>query len=245
METREACLKQFSSPTGKVVLQQLSKLYKALVWEGFILLAVAADKEKKSRTQTKTVSGTSISMPKDSSSGHQVSSSHAQDESAQGSTAVDSSGTESSAVETMDTSAPLPTIPSGELSQSGSTGLASDEVVSKLSLGGVRNKKEQPWLLVESLKHLTPLLTITSRVGRSLAELMNLLIRIAITPLIRNPHRRERYRDDIYVPTSEDALQICDEVTLLLVDSLKWEVPMPQACSQAMESPIRDWLFAG
>ena len=238
METREACLKQFSSPTGKVVLQQLSKLYKALVWEGFILLAVAADKEKRSRTQTKTESGTSISMPKDSCSGHQVSSSRAQDE--QGSTATDFS-----AVETMDTSAPLPTMPSGELTQTGSTGLASNEVVSKLSLGGVHNKKEQPWLLVESLKHLTPLLTITSRVGRSLAELMNLLIRIAITPLIRNPHRRERYRDDIYVPTSEDALQICDEVTLLLVDSLKWEVPMPQACSQAMESPIRDWLFAG
>lgn len=229
-----------------MVLQQLSKLYKALVWEGFILLAVAADKEKKSRAQTKTQSDTSISM---SSSGRQESSSHTQTESSetvQGSTAIDSSGhAEPSTVETMDTSAPLSTNLSGEPSQTGSTGLASDEVVSKLSPGGVRNEKEQPWVLVESLKHLTPLLTITSRVGRSLAELMNLLIRIAITPLIRNPHRRDRYRDDVYVPPSEDALQICDEVTLLLVDSLKWEVPMPRACSQAMESPIRDWLFAG
>ena len=132
--------------------------------------------------------------------------------------------------ETMDTSTAKDTTfatPGGEL------------VISKLL-----TSEDKSWTLVDSLKHLTPLLTLTSRVGCSLAEFINLLIRIAITPLVRNPHR-SRYRDDPYVAPSEDALQICDEVTLLLIDSLQWEVPMPTACEQAMRSPIKDWLFAG
>ena len=104
-----------------------------------------------------------------------------------------------------------------------------------------------PSILVESLKQLTPLLTITSRVGRSLAELMSLLIRLSTSPLHR-AHRRGVGHPLIvhsYQEPAKEAIQVCMEVTNLLVDSLKWEVPMPQACSSAMHSPIRDWLFAG
>lgn len=239
METREACLKQFSSPSGKTVLQQFSKLYRALVWEGFILLAVAADEEKKSRGKVNVQSDTD-NLPSQNSNTKIISNTERDSlDSTQVSITIDSSNHS----ETMDTSTPLHGMTAG---LSFRFDAASDEVISKLSpSAGVHKEEKQPWVSVESLKHLTPLLSITSRVGRSLAELTNLLVRIAITPLIRNPHRRERYREDNYVPPSEDALKICDEVAMLLVDSLKWEVPMPQACSQAMESPIRDWLFAG
>ncbi|XP_064399727.1 E3 ubiquitin-protein ligase HUWE1-like isoform X3 [Halichondria panicea] len=195
LETREACLKQFASVLGKEVLGQLSQLYRALVWEVFILLAVAADEEKKKREKK-------------------------------------------SDVENMDTSS------STKDADSSASTLLSEEVISKLSPAGGNMSCDQPQLLVDSLKHITPLLTITSKVGRSLAEFMNLLIRISITPLVRNPHR-SRFRDDPYVAPSEDALQICDKVTLLLVESLQWEVPSPSKCEQAMRSPIKDWLFNG
>ncbi len=194
LETREACLKHFASDLGKVVLGQLSKLYRALVWEGFILLAVAADEEKTKRDKKSEVEKMDTSSTKDSDC------------------------TTSIAVR--------------------------EKVVSKLSPANGGAKSGSSWSFVDSLKHLTPLLTLTSRVGRSLAEFMNLLIRISITPLIRHPHR-SRYRDDPYVPPSEDALQICDEVTLLLVDSLQWMVPLPSQCEPAMRSPIKDWLFNG
>lgn len=142
LESREACLKQFASTLGKEVLGQLSQLYRALVWEGFILLAVAADEEKKKREK------------------------HLEVEKMDTSTAKDADSTASTLV--------------GE-----------EEIVSKLSPAGGNHS----WQLVKSLKHLTPLLMLTSRVGRSLAEFMNLLIRICITPLVRNPHR-SRYRDE-------------------------------------------------
>jgi hypothetical protein len=48
-----------------------------------------------------------------------------------------------------------------------------------------------------------------------------------------------------YHEPAREAIEVCQDVTNLLVDSLKWEVPMPEACSSAMQSPIRDWLFAG
>ena len=106
---------------------------------------------------------------------------------------------------------------------------------------------QHPSILVESLKQLTPLLTITSRVGRSLAELMSLLVRLSTSPLHRT-HRRGVGHPLIvhsYQEPAKEAIEVCMEVTNLLVDSLKWEVPMPEACSSAMQSPIRDWLFAG
>lgn len=194
LETREACLKQFASVLGKEVLGQLSRLYRALVWEGFILLAVAADEEKKKREKK-------------------------------------------SEVEKMDTSSTKDTDCITSI-------VVGEEVISKLSPASGKVTSDSSWPSVDSLKHLTPLLTLTSRVGRSLAEFMNLLIRISITPLVRNPHR-SRYRDDPYVAPSDDALQICDEVTLLLVESLQWTVPLPSLCEQAARSPIKDWLFDG
>lgn len=119
-------------------------------------------------------------------------------------------------------------------------------VASKLS-GTTSTTPSTPSILVQSLKQLTPLLTITSHVGRSLAELMSLLVRISTSPLHR-PHRRgpgHSFLMHSYHPPSTEAIAVCMEVTNLLVDSLNWEVPRPLAYCAAMQSPISDWLFAG
>ena len=103
-----------------------------------------------------------------------------------------------------------------------------------------------PSILVESLKQLTPLLSVTSRVGRSLADLMNLLVRLSTCPHQRSFRRGgHTVTAHGYLETSKDAITVCMEITNLLSDSLLWEVPMPHSCSSAMQSPIRDWLFAG
>lgn len=237
VESRALCVKHWSSSLGISVLQQLSRLYRALVWEGFIVLAVAADEEQTSGD--KTDSKTAISVPvSDEASG-----SHSQTttvELSSTSTQPSSQDAGVSAVETMDTTAAtVSSQTSATVSQQ-----EGEEVVSKLSSG---KQQHQPLILVESLKKLTPLLTITSRVGRSLAELMSLLVRLSTSPLHRS-HRRgagHALGMAIYQPPSDEAISVCKEVTNLLVDSLKWEVPMPQACSSAMQPPIRDWLFAG
>lgn len=210
----------WASACGKTVLCQLSELYRALVWEGFILLAVAAGEEK---SPVDPSSGTTVAPPSPA----------AMELSAQGSEVVPDV-----------VSAP----PDNTTTESAASASKSGPQDSQTSGPAPSEQLPQhPSILVESLKQLTPLLTITSRVGRSLAELMSLLIRLSTSPLHRT-HRRGVGHPLIvhgYQEPAKEAIEVCMEVSNLLVDSLKWEVPMPQACSSAMQSPIRDWLFAG
>ena len=207
----------WASSVGKTVLHQLSELYRALVWEGFILLAVAAEEEhtpKSNPAPTNQEGGGTGQVPME--------------------------------VEGVGPSNP-PVIPSVMLEPPADPTTTGDAPVPKPLPLADSDQLQHPSILVESLKQLTPLLTITSRVGRALAELMSLLIRLSTSPLHR-AHRRGVGHPLInhgYQEPAKEAIEVCMEVTNLLVDSLKWEVPMPQACSSAMHSPIRDWLFAG
>lgn len=240
-ESRLLCVNHWASPIGKTVLNQLSDLYRALVWEGFILLAVAAGKDSSSA------------------------------DSNNGDASKEPSGAPPSP-QAMELEGGVPVVPGSEVpivvvdmpeevggvtatdpaasahEQQESPG-SEDVVASKPCLPVVPPDQvsQHPSILVESLKQLTPLLTITSRVGRSLAELMSLLVRLSTSPLHR-VHRRGMGHPLImhsYQEPAKEAIGVCMQVSNLLVDSLKWEVPMPEACSSAMQSPIRDWLFAG
>lgn len=258
IESRALCVNQWATTLGKSVLVKLSELYRALVWEGFILLAVAANEDKahkeegtvKSSSQTvesKSDSHSTTTLPLDSVPVSLESSSL---ESRDGTSTSSSSTVESHsqapsqtlATESMDTST------GGSQGQNQDLKTTGPSAVSSKSVGGSESTgPSTPSILVQSLKQLTPLLAITSRVGRSLAELMSLLVRISTSPLHR-PHRRgpgHSFLMHSYHPPSDEAIAVCMEVTNLLVNSLNWEVPRPHACSAAMQSPISDWLFAG
>lgn len=258
IESRALCVHQWASTLGKTVLVKLSELYRALVWEGFILLAVAADEDKAAKEEEEgTLKSSSQSTESKSDSQSTTAASHDSipipSETQTQSSSVCSTNTSSSndteshsqaavavtLVESMDT-----TTTSSEGLDSKSTEQAA---VSSKPCGTTSTAPSTPSILVQSLKQLTPLLTITSHVGRSLAELMSLLVRISTSPLHR-PHRRgpgHSFLMHSYHPPSSEAIAVCMEVTNLLVDSLNWEVPRPQAYSAAMQSPISDWLFAG
>lgn len=246
------------------MLNQISQLYRALVWEGFILLAVAAGEDSGNGG-----GGSSSEEEKtDSSSMEQQTTTNTEPESAPATADQSACNSSSSADMELGETMPSPnsigaspelavametnggrdttgsSLPS-EMNGDGGGGADPDVVVPSGSYSDQLSK--HPSILVESLKQLTPLLTITSRVGRSLAELMSLLIRLSTSPLHR-VHRRGPSHTLIvhsYQEPAKEAIDVCMEVTNLLVDSLRWEVPMPQACSSAMQSPIRDWLFAG
>ena len=235
-------MNQWSTTLGLSLLKQLSRLYRALVWEGFILLAVAANEDSKELESDSKIS-IPVRDPTPESGSHST-----VDEARTGSR--ETSVPSQTQVEAMDTGTesaaqpPISTAPSSSTEQMDD----SDVVKSKIpSISQTQSTSAVSPSLTDSLKQLTPLLTITSRVGRSLAELINLLIRLSTSPLYRT-HRRGPGHTIIlnnYQPPSEDAIAICTEVTNLLVESMNWEVPMPRECSPAMQSPIRDWLFAG
>ena len=242
-------MNQWSTTLGLSLLKQLSRLYRALVWEGFILLAVAANEDSKELESDSKIS-IPVRDPTPESGSHST-----VDEARTGSR--ETSVPSQPPVEAMDTStetAPQPPISTAPASSTVEQMDDSDVVVVKSKIPSLSQQTQSTSpaattspSLTDSLKQLTPLLTITSRVGRSLAELINLLIRLSTSPLYRT-HRRGPGHTIIlnnYQPPSEDAIAICTEVTHLLVESMNWEVPMPRECSPAMQSPIRDWLFAG
>lgn len=228
-----------------MVLHQLSALYRALVWEGFILLAVAAGESPAEPGSVAPPPSPTVAMAAGESPAES------------GSVALPSSPTVA-----MELGAEVKgsEVPSVVIAPPSNTSLetaesASNQPATQPSHGEApkpdhapsEQPPQHPSILVESLKQLTPLLTITSRVGRSLAELMSLLIRLSTSPLHRT-HRRgvgHILMVHSYQEPAKEAIDVCMEVSNLLLDSLRWEVPMPQACSSAMHSPIRDWLFAG
>lgn len=237
-------MNQWSTTLGLSLLKQLSRLYRALVWEGFILLAVAANEDSKELESDSKIS-IPVRDPTPESGSHST-----VDEARTGSR--EASIPSQASVEAMDTSTettPQPlisTAPTSSTEQMDDSDIVKSKIPSLSQMQPPSAATTTP-SLTDSLKQLTPLLTITSRVGRSLAELMNLLIRLSTSPLYRT-HRRGPGHTIIlnnYQPPSEDAIAICTEVTNLLVESMNWEVPMPRECPPAMQSPIRDWLFAG
>ncbi len=248
IESRALCVNHWSTPVGRSILQQLSRLYRSLVWEGFILLAVAANEDKSLKQQDSTTS--SLTTSDSLSSQTQSSIPDSQGFRPPQTQSLESTDTSSSAV-TTDTSTTAAESQSASSSSVPETlGTQSSELSptpKDSSVGAaVADESMEPTALIRYLKQLTPLLTVASRLGRALAELMNLLVRISTSPLHR-PHRRGPGHIFVhtYHPPSEDAIDVCQEVTNLLVDSLRWDVPTPQACPAAVQSPIGDWLFAG
>ena len=241
VEFRVLCVGQWATTLGLDLLKQLCRLYRALVWEGFILFAVAA-KENSKESESDSKISIPVRDPTPESGSHST-----VDEARTGNREM--SGAPQviePRLEAMDTgSSSIPLI-AGQSSRATEMTDESDFVKSKIpSLQ--QGESPSTTSVADALKQLNPLLSTTSRVGRSLAKLMDLLIRLSTSPLYRT-HRRGPGHTIIlnnYQPPSEDAIAICSQVTTMLVESMKWDVPMPLECPSAMQSPLRDWLFAG
>lgn len=241
----------WASPLGKKVLQQISELYRALVWEGFILLAVAADEDNSIQPSNVSIKKKATSQtPESKSSTAQLAPGLMEVEIVR--TPPTPTASTSSVPHFPETVVPPPSVPdpapmetTNVPSRASGTEVLDGSQATPNTSGD--SHPQHPSILVESLKQLTPLLTVTSRVGRSLAELMSLLVRLSTSPQQRTFRRGAGHSLTIhgYLETSKESMGVCMEITNLLADSLCWEVPMPHSCSSAMQSPIRDWLFAG
>lgn len=211
------------------------------MWEGFILLAVAAKDEPGTKRAVekvpviKVTESTSENMTEsESGPGNEVQSSETvvsmDTSSVTTSAAVPSDQHQGDGMETSE-------------SDTANTRSETPEPTSKLPTDSGDIKPSNNF--IQSLKQLPPLFTITSQVGRSLAELLSFLVKVSTSPLHRPNRRGAGFLIPHYQPPSDEAISVCSEVTDLLLDSLKWEVPMPEQCPPAMQSPIRDWLFGG
>lgn len=192
IESRQICIEFWAGLLGQSVLSRLSKLYRSLVWEGFIVLAVASANEGTSKDNPTTpkedtqeiVAG--VSEPSSSHSIHR------------------------------------PVVSIDDIQEA--------------------NKS-----FVCALKSFTPPLVVTSSVGRSLAELMSLLVRLCTGPLHRPPRRGPGMTAAVhYVPLSDNAIAVSMKITDLFLESLTWNVPTPAVDREiTTDTAMRKWLFSG
>lgn len=107
------------------------------------------------------------------------------------------------------------------------------------------NSEDSKLSFASTLKSFTPPLVVTSRVGRSLAELMSLLVRLCVGPLQRPPRRGPGAANTPYVPLSDDVIALSMKITDLLLESLTWEVPSPVDKHIIADTDMKKWLFSG
>ncbi|XP_049782725.1 E3 ubiquitin-protein ligase HUWE1-like [Schistocerca cancellata] len=184
-ELRSLALAHWGSVRGLCVLSLLKSLYKALVWESTVLLALCSDEVPLDKDFAK--EDLQKLMPQDKGVGER------------------SSGSDKGMTTAMEA---LSTNDTDASHESGTE---------------QRNFLKVPPNIVA--KYIKPLLHASSRLGRALAELFGMLVKLSVgTPL----KRRQRYTvlSRVLTPAAKD---ISESLAMLLVDCLSW-TSLPKVC---------------
>ena len=214
-------INQWNQAVGLTVLEQLAVLCRSLVWECTVLLALCTpghipedssfglddirrlvpDFDRKSATVwTKTTATTEDDDGTSSASATATSERKDDNEPANGAVLeelmeLDNDGTKTESAK----------------ESTGGAGGAGD--------GGTASKVSPQ--LATLIKHIKPLLSIASRLGRSLSEFFTVLVKLFVLP----QHHRQRRHYQSFVPPKEPSWQCVGLLTKMLVDGLTWDSP--------------------
>lgn len=202
-DTRNLCINHWGTELGISVLDSLSELYTSLVWESTVLLALCSDQAANAswqfgRHQLEKLSA----LMKDSntpststSAGPSVSVSSFED-----------------APPAMEVDEPVPSI-----------NVQTAQTVQSSPSSKKRDIK-QGSKMSPQVKQIKPLLSSASRLGRALAELFGLLVKLSVgTPL--RQRRSHHSASNVPLPTTPASRAISVSLTQLLARGLSWEPP--------------------
>ncbi|KAL8595169.1 hypothetical protein ACOMHN_013842 [Nucella lapillus] len=123
---------------------------------------------------------------------------------------------------------------------------ASINLDSTTALGGASRKTKVSSVLQAQIKQLKPLLSVSSRLGRALAELFGLLVKLCVGTPVRQ-RRSQQPANQTTTPTPA-ARAVASALTRLLANGLSWEpphyAPVPKlrltflVCSVGFTSPM-------
>ncbi|KAK6177350.1 hypothetical protein SNE40_015469 [Patella caerulea] len=225
-DIRTISVSHWGSELGLKVLAGLSQLYTSLVWESTVLLALCSEDIlpqgcEFGRADMEKILPKDMKLDKDSK----------EDESLSRSLGETGSNGVSAAMESLTTSE-NPETPM-EVSEPSTSD--KDPKKSKLSP-----------LLQAQIKQLKPLLSVSSRLGRSLAELFGLLVKLCVGMPLR--HRRSHQPPPTPTTPTPAAQAVAKALTKLLANGLSWSppsyAPVPKlrltflVCSVGFTSPM-------
>lgn len=213
-------MSHWGSDLGLKVLEGLSKLYTSLVWESTVLLALCSEDILPKGSDFGKVDMDKL-LPKD----FKAESESKEDEGSTGSlirsTGEMGSNGVSAAMESLSTSEHHDTpMDVGESQNTTSEPSSSQSSIEKDKDG--KKSKMSPTLQAQ-VKQLKPLLSVSSRLCRSLAELFGLLVKLCVG----SPVRQRRSHQITPNPTtpSPAAQAVAKALTRLLTNGLQWEPP--------------------
>ncbi|XP_060587198.1 E3 ubiquitin-protein ligase HUWE1-like isoform X3 [Ruditapes philippinarum] len=202
-DIRTISVNHWGSELGLEVLSGLSKLYTSLVWESTVLLALCSEDILPANSEFGR-SDMSKLLPKDFK--NETDSKDEETAMSRASVSPGSNGV-SQAMESLSTSDTPVTMDTEETTPSDK-----DSKKSKLSPA-----------LQAQVKQLKPLLTVSSRLGRALAELFGLLVKLSVGGRLRQ--RGNQLPPTMPIVPTPAAQSVAKALTKLLTDGLKWEPP--------------------
>eukprot|EP00095_Tigriopus_kingsejongensis_P000123 maker-scaffold450_size166944-snap-gene-0.20 protein:Tk00123 transcript:maker-scaffold450_size166944-snap-gene-0.20-mRNA-1 annotation:"hypothetical protein DAPPUDRAFT_313219" len=233
-DIRTMSIQHWGSELGLSVLQGLSKLYTSLVWESTVLLALCsedtlppgsefgkADMDKLLPVSTTspvagagsvlapTAGSSMVANPAEKSTENEETFSPASG------TSADSNASVTAAMENLSTD---PDIANMEVD--GSLPASSSNL---MALSGEKSKDKASSVLHQQIKQIKPLLSGSSRLGRALAELFALLVKLCVG----SPLRQRRGQPTPLTPAtpSPPARAVASSLTKLLAAGLSWDPP--------------------
>ncbi|CAH1782935.1 unnamed protein product [Owenia fusiformis] len=231
-DIRSISVNHWGSDLGLEVLKGLSQLYTSLVWESTVLLAFCSEEILPEGCDFGRADMEKL-LPKDVrdkiAKEHNLKSATGEMGSNGVSVAMESLTTaESPPGAPMDTSeassptsTPTPsTTPHQDSTEAAPTGLESSG--SMLDIVDTKKSKISP-VLQAQIKQIKPLLSASSRLGRALAELFGLLVKLSVG----SPVRQRRAHQIPPAPTAPtpQARAVATSLTKLLAEGLSWQPP--------------------
>lgn len=226
METKNICLSHWGQDPGLEVLKKMSKLYMALVWESTILITITKGDQQAGQYQNQKGA---VQAPVPTSENYGlaqldrlpvmgVSAESEQDESQPPST--QQSGSEANVTSERPETRSIST--RTDFTQTTSSMDVDD--CSKSSSTERRTKSRGKRVFVEQSKLIKPLLVSTSRLGKGLAELFALLIKLCVGSPVRHRRNNTSMPNAPVVP-SAPAQNISSVFARLISDGLSWDMP--------------------
>ncbi|XP_076109103.1 E3 ubiquitin-protein ligase HUWE1-like isoform X2 [Mytilus galloprovincialis] len=204
-DIRTISVNHWGSELGLKVLNGLSKLYTSLVWESTVLLALCSEDILPSGCEFGRSDMEKL-LPKDFKSEKDDKEEEKEGSLTRAAGEMGSNGV-SAAMESLSTSE--------------SVGSPMDVTDSQTSQGTDKKPKLSPALQAQ-IKQLKPLLSVSSRLCRTLAELFGLLVKLSVG----SPVRQRRTNAVVSPTTPTPAAQaVARALTKLLTNGLNWEPP--------------------
>lgn len=218
LETRNICINHWGKDRGLEVLKKMSRLYMALVWESTVLITITKGDQ----------SGQVSQQPRNSNHTPMNTDNY-------GLTQLDRlpvAGISSEA--DMEDSQQQQPIPSDNLSDrlelrstktdSTQTSTNMDVDDNSKSSSDRRSKSRSKKIFFEQSRLIKPLLVGTSRLGKGLAELFALLVKLSVGSPLRHRRNNHNVPNTPTIP-SVAAQNVASVFAKLIAEGLSWEVP--------------------